>query len=319
MFKFHPILKSVVWGGDRIAAYKHIDTSQRRIGESWEVSGVEGRESVVATGKDAGLTLKELIAKYRGDLVGRQVYSRFGNEFPLLVKIIDAAGDLSLQVHPDDALAARRHGCQGKTEMWYIIEADPGAQILAGFCREVNPDHLARLAQDGGILQAVRHYDAHAGDAFFLPAGTIHSIGAGNLLAEVQQTSDITYRVYDHQRRDAMGNQRPLHTDLAREALNYEVSTGHKIVGDSHPLVRCPQFTVDRISVAGHRSLPLDEMDSFVVMLCVDGEVDIVGETRRECGGRSATLRRGASVLLPACTTRATLHGDATLLLAWME
>ncbi|MBR6283574.1 MAG: class I mannose-6-phosphate isomerase [Muribaculaceae bacterium] len=318
MFQFHPILKSVLWGGDRLAAYKGLDTDQCQIGESWEISGMEGRESVVASGPEAGRTLIELIAKYRDRLVGAGVYARYGNEFPLLVKLIDAGSDLSLQVHPDDSTAARRHGCPGKTEMWYIIDADPGACILAGFDREVDATQFERIARDGSLLHAVRHYPSHAGDAFFLPPGTIHSIGAGNLLAEIQQSSDITYRVYDYNRRDAMGNQRELHTAQAREVLDFGCHGQHVLHASRHPLAACPHFVVDHCTVDGTRNLPTAGIDSFVVLLCLSGDLTVTCAQPLAEGLGTAALRQGQSLLIPACATRLRLVGHARLLAAWM-
>ncbi|MBQ7691944.1 MAG: class I mannose-6-phosphate isomerase [Muribaculaceae bacterium] len=318
MFKFQPILRSVLWGGNRIAAYKQIETELRQIGESWEISGVEGHESVVASAPDAGLTLPELVAKYRDKLVGESVYARYGNEFPLLVKIIDAERDLSLQVHPDDILSARRHGCPGKTEMWHIIEAAPGAQIIAGFEREVNPGDFERMALDGSIMRAVRHYASQAGDTFFLPPGTIHSIGAGNLLAEIQQTSNITYRVYDYRRRDALGNQRELHTDLAREALNFGIGGEHKVLATGSRLVACEHFVVERLSVDGRLSLPCAGIDSFVVLMCIGGELRVSCEQPlAECASQMA-LYTGETLLLPACAKQVAIAGQATALATWV-
>ena len=318
MFKFHPILKSVLWGGNHIAAYKGIDTEQRQIGESWEISGVKGNESVVVSGCDAGLTLSELVNKYRGKLVGKATYARFGNEFPLLVKIIDAEQDLSLQVHPDDALAQRRHGSQGKTEMWYIIDADPHARILAGFSEAVEPCDLERRARDGSIMQAMRVFDSHPGDAFFLPPGTIHSIGAGNLLAEIQQTSDITYRIYDHNRRDAQGNLRQLHVEQAADAVDYDTTRICKVAEEQHPLVSCTKFVVDTMAVDGKRCLAVDVLDSFMVMMCIEGEAEVQCDHDEAGLPDVATLKRGETILLPACAGQATITGKASILTAWM-
>lgn len=325
MFKFHPILKSVLWGGHRIPTFKQLTTSQRNIGESWEISGVNGQESIVAEGPDAGLTLPELLAKYRDALVGAEVYARFGNEFPLLVKFIDAEQDLSVQVHPDDALAALRHGSQGKTEMWYVIDPQPGSKILAGFDREITPADYERMVADGTIIQAVRQYEAHAGDAFFLPPGTIHSIGAGNLLAEIQQTSDITYRVYDYNRRDAMGNTRQLHTALAREALNYAANLDTLISYDQKAdrltcIVECPYFVVSRLQVSGKHTLSLKDVHSFVIVMCLDGEITLSDESELtlDSDNPDVTLRRGQTVLVPAVATQLHINGNATLLTTWV-
>lgn len=326
MFIFHPILKSVLWGGERIPAYKHIPTNQRHIGESWEISGVSGNESVVAAGSDAGLTLPELIARYRNALVGDDVYTRFGNEFPLLVKFIDAEQNLSLQVHPDDALASQRHGCQGKTEMWYLIHTRPQAEILAGFEREITPDDYERMVADGTILQAVRHHVAHDGDVFFLPPGTIHSIGAGNLLVEIQQTSDITYRVYDYDRRDALGNKRQLHTALARQALDYSTSnhytkTYNRQARGLVTLVECNHFVVSRVQCDGDYTLPLAAVKSFVIVVCIEGSARLTDDSElNPTGGDNPAINIacGQTVLIPASSTRLHIDGKTTLLTAWI-
>ncbi|MGN0207202.1 MAG: type I phosphomannose isomerase catalytic subunit, partial [Muribaculaceae bacterium] len=221
--RFETYLKPVIWGGDKIAAFKGVECGRHDIGESWEISGVPGHESIVATGENKGLSLPEVIEKYKGDLVGWNVYRRFGNEFPLLIKLIDAKSNLSLQVHPDDNLARRRHNSLGKTEMWYIIDTDADARILAGMSKEIDADEYVRRVEDNTILDVVAEHNSHPGDLFFLPAGRIHAICAGNLLAEIQETSDITYRVYDYGRVDAYGRPRELHVDLAKDAIDYKV------------------------------------------------------------------------------------------------
>ena len=234
-FKFEPYLKETIWGGKQIAEYKGIKACSENIGESWEISGVKGHESIVAEGgtscEDKGLTISELIQKYREKLLGEKVYEQFGTDFPLLIKFIDSRQDLSVQVHPDDKLAKERHGCQGKTEMWYIINSKPGAKIYAGLNKHITPEDYVRMTDketiDGHspLMDVIAAHDSHVGDIFFLPAGRLHSIGAGNLLVEIQQTSDITYRVYDFGRRDANGNTRELHIDLAKDAIDYNVYT----------------------------------------------------------------------------------------------
>ena len=228
---FAPYLKSVIWGGERIAPYKGILTDQSSIGESWELSAVPGHVSVVDRGPFAGKSLTDLIAGYKEDLVGREIYRRFGTAFPLLIKFIDARADLSVQVHPDDELAARRHHCPGKTEMWHVIETAPDAKIYVGLKDRLTPDDYERRVADNTIMDVIDAYASRPGDTFFLPAGRIHAIGAGNLLAEIQETSDITYRIYDYDRRDKDGKPRELHTAEARDAIDYTVYPDYK----SHP------------------------------------------------------------------------------------
>ena len=262
-FKFEPYLKETIWGGKQIAEYKGIKACSENIGESWEISGVKGHESIVAEGgtscEDKGLTISELIQKYREKLLGEKVYERFGTDFPLLIKFIDSRQDLSVQVHPDDKLAKERHGCQGKTEMWYIINSKPGAKIYAGLNKHITPEDYVRMTDketiDGHspLMDVIAAHDSHVGDIFFLPAGRLHSIGAGNLLVEIQQTSDITYRVYDFGRRDANGNTRELHIDLAKDAIDYNVYTDCRSTYDKDAqiaeLVKCKYFDVRKLTI----------------------------------------------------------------------
>jgi mannose-6-phosphate isomerase len=226
-YKFQSYLKTTIWGGYQIAPFKGIFNAQPNVGESWEISGVPGHESVAINrglidDVDEGLTLVELIDKYKGLLVGQKVYKKYGNQFPLLVKFIDSRQDLSVQVHPDDKLAMERHGCQGKTEMWYVIKSDVGSKIYAGLSKSITPDEYERLAtaepQNGRspMQDVIATHEAHEGDLYFLPAGRLHAIGAGNFLAEIQQTSDITYRVYDFGRKDEHGDPRELHIEQAK-------------------------------------------------------------------------------------------------------
>ena len=248
LFKFELNLKKVLWGGDKIAAFKGVTLEEHNVGESWEISGLKGHESIVSQGSDKGLSLRELITKYRGQLVGHRVYRKHGNEFPLLIKFIDARQNLSVQVHPDDDLARRRHGCSGKTEMWYIIDAQPGATLLAGMSHTITPQQYLEHMSSGTLLDVLARHTTHPGDIFFLPSGRIHSIGAGNLLLEVQQASDITYRVYDFDRLDSNGKPRELHTELAKEAIDYCVLPDYRtsyapVEEGTSELVRCPHFT----------------------------------------------------------------------------
>ena len=207
IYKFNSVLKPVLWGGDRLVAFKRLPAQCEPIGESWELSAMPGRESVVAQGEDQGLTLTGLVRRYGADLVGRDVYRRYGDRFPLLIKLIDARRDLSVQVHPGDEMAMRCHGCMGKNEMWYILEAEAGAIIRTGFNRRLTQAEFDRRMADGTLLEAVNAVESRPGDTFYIPAGQIHTIGAGNLLVEIQQSSDVTYRVWDYNRRDADGMQ----------------------------------------------------------------------------------------------------------------
>lgn len=314
IYTFNDILKPVLWGGEKLMPFKGLPAQEEPIGESWELSAVPGRESMVADGPDKGLTLTELVQRYRADLVGAGVYRRYGDAFPLLIKLIDAKRDLSIQVHPDDEMAQRLHGCSGKTEMWYVIDTDEGAVIHTGFNRPLTPEEFDRRLSDDTLMDVITATPSKAGDVFFIPAGQIHAIGAGNLLAEIQQSSDITYRVYDYGRRDANGNLRELHTRQAREALNFDVvdSLVHYSVDEQSgvtPLVACPQFEVSRIDAAGEMQIELP--DSFFVLICIDGAVELSAE-----GMPKATLRRGETALVPAVVRSLGLSGKGRLLSA---
>ena len=315
--KFVPYLKSVIWGGENIAPYKGIDTDQRQIGESWEISSVPGHVSVVADGPYRGMTLTELIAQFGASLVGKANYEKYGTTFPLLVKLIDAADNLSVQVHPDDRLAMERHNSLGKTEMWNIIAAAGDAKIYAGLCRQITPDEYQRRVADNTIMEVIAEHDSAPGDVFFLPAGRIHAIGAGNLLAEIQQTSDVTYRIYDYDRRDKDGNPRQLHTAQAREAIDYTVYPEYKSIPTDNTLVDCPYFAVDRLAVDGN-DVPLPHRrDSFTIVMCISGETVITYPTTDGDGkpcSRSCRARQGETLLFPASMSGLTATGHAILL-----
>ena len=316
IYKFENILKPVLWGGHQLEAFKHVPPCEVPIAEGRELSAVPGRESVVAEGDDKGLTLTQLVQRYGADLVGEDVYRCYGDKFPLLIKFIDAKRDLSIQVHPDDALAQRLHGSLGKTEMWYIIRADEGAKILTGFERPMSPEEYEQRVADNTIVDVIHATASKAGDVFFIPAGQIHAICAGNLLAEIQQSSDITYRVYDYDRRDADGNPRELHTQQAREALNYQVIdslvdyTAAPVPGVT-PLVNCREFDVRRVDFNDGYSLEMLPHHSFVVLMCLAGETVITAE-----GMAPVTMRQGETVLVPAMVNKVEMTGHAQLLSA---
>lgn len=319
-YKFVPYLKSTIWGGEQIAPFKGITTDQHTVGESWEISSVPGFESVTAPrgiqdDPDLGLNLTQLIDKYGAALVGEQVYAQFGCQFPLLIKFIDAKQDLSVQVHPDDQLAQQRHGCAGKTEMWYIMQAAEGAKIYAGLNQTITPEQYEQLANAETInghspmQDVIATHDAHAGDIFFLPAGRLHAIGAGNLLAEIQQTSDITYRVYDFGRKDANGNTRELHVQQAKDAIDYTVYPDYRATYDptqtNAELVQCPYFKVNRIVVEQQAQIDL-HTNSFVVIICLEGQADVNG----------VPMRQGETLLVPADANTLTINGSTTILTA---
>ena len=295
IYKFNSILKPVLWGGDKLVAFKRLPTCDEPIGESWELSAMPGRESVVAEGPDQGLTLTELIRCYGADLLGEDVYRRYGDCFPLLIKFIDAKRDLSIQVHPGEEMARERHGCSGKNEMWYILDADEGAVIRTGFSRSIQVEEFDQYLADGMILDVVNETASKPGDVFFIPAGQIHTIGAGNLLVEIQQSS---------------------HIDEAREALDFAAREGQvtdtPCMGDGlTQLVSCDQFEVLHLDVAGGYTLHLPAPHSFVALVCIHGEI-----TLRVKGMPPATLCQGETALVPAVAKRVVMDGTAQLLLA---
>ncbi len=302
MYRFRPILKSLLWGGEKIAPYKEIAADLTCIGESWELSGVEGNVSVVAEGPDAGLTLAQLIARDGARLLGKKNSERFGDEFPLLVKFIDARQDLSIQVHPDDKLAWERHRSKGKTEMWYVVAADEGAHLRSGFAKEVTPAQYEASVADDTITSLLADYAVRPGDVFFLPAGRVHSIGAGSFIAEIQQTSDITYRIYDFNHRDAQGNKRELHTEQAKDAIDYTVLPDYRTryeAAQNRPveLVACPYFTTTLYDLTEPQQIDLTATDSFVVVICMEGRGTVT-----DSAGTTLAVHQGETLLVPAST-----------------
>lgn len=273
------------------------------MGESWEISNVPGDESVVADGADAGKNLTQLMQEYKEKLVGKENYQRFQGKFPLLIKFIDAKQDLSIQVHPNDELAMKRHQSMGKTEMWYIIDNTGGkAHLYSGLKKKITPEEYARMIEDNTICDALDKYDVQPGDVFFLPAGRIHSIGAGCFLAEIQQTSNITYRIYDFNRRDKNGNLRELHTELSKDAIDYTVENDYRThytprKDEPVELVSCPYFTTSVYNLTESMTMDYSELDSFVIYICMKGSCTVTDNE-----GNCISLKAGESVLFPATT-----------------
>lgn len=315
--KFSPILKSTIWGGNKIIPFKHLNSDQQQVGESWEISDVPGDESVVANGTDAGKNLTQMVQEYKGALVGESNYSRFNGKFPLLIKFIDAQDDLSIQVHPDDELAMKRHNSMGKTEMWYVIDnADGKAHLRSGLCKNITPEQYQQMIEDNTICDALADYAAKPGDVFFLPAGRIHSIGAGCFIAEIQQTSNITYRIYDFNRKDKNGNTRELHTELSKEAINYSVEPDyrtHYTPCKDQPvdLVSCQYFTTSVYNLSECMTIDYSELDSFVIYICMEGACTI-----KDNEGNNIEMQAGESILFPATTQNleVTPHGEVKFL-----
>ncbi|MGV3508310.1 MAG: type I phosphomannose isomerase catalytic subunit [Sphingobacteriaceae bacterium] len=307
--KFKTIFKDKIWGGQKINTFLGKDFSPLpNCGETWEISGVKSDVSVVENGTLEGESLAKLLETYKEKLVGTSVYNRFGNEFPLLVKFIDANDDLSIQVHPDDELAKKRHDSFGKTEMWYVIQADEGASLIAGFNQKVNEEIYLEKLNSGKLNDILNKEEVKAGNVFFLPAGRVHTIGKGLLIAEIQQTSDITYRIYDFDRVDDKGNKRDLHTQEALAALDYEVYPEYKSIFDkklNEPVhvVSCPYFTTNILEFT--QPVARDySFDSFVIHVCVQGSYTL------KYGSESLNIKMGDCVLIPATINKVDLETD---------
>jgi mannose-6-phosphate isomerase len=320
--KFEPILKDKIWGGQKLSRnYNKKAAELPNIGESWEISGVEDEESVVSDGFLQSNSLNELIEIYMGDLVGDAVYERFGNEFPLLIKFIDANDDLSIQVHPNDKLAKERHNSYGKTEMWYVMQADKGAKLISGFQRDIDKSTYLKHLENKSLNEILGYHEVAPGDVLFMPAGRVHAIGAGILLAEIQQTSDVTYRIYDFDRRDNSGNLRELHTELAMDAIDFgglkEAKSAYKeVANQSSPVVQCPYFKTNIISLQNAIERDYYAIDSFVILICVDGSFEI------EYGADTKVLMTcGETALIPAELNQISLlpKGNAKILEVYID
>ncbi|MFP4091217.1 MAG: type I phosphomannose isomerase catalytic subunit [Cyclobacteriaceae bacterium] len=308
--KFRTIFKDKIWGGEKIKTILGKDFAPLpNCGETWEISGVEGNISEVAEGPLAGKNLKELIQQYQAELVGGSVYKKFGDEFPLLVKFIDANDDLSIQVHPDDALAKQRHNSFGKTEMWYIFQADKGAKLISGFNQPMSREKYLEAFESGRLTDILNEEPVQAGDVFFLPAGRVHTIGKGLLLAEIQQTSDITDRIYDFDRTDAQGNKRELHVEQALDAIDYQQYDEYKTRYEARQnepvkLAACPYFETYRLDFTRSTKRNYQGLDSFVIYVCMEGKAEIVAE------GKVYPMRKGDAYLIPASITQVQLTTD---------
>lgn len=291
-YKFTPIVKTLIWGT-----------------ESWQISGVSGNETMSQDGQ----SLNQLVSKGRERLVGKANYQRFGDEFPLLVKFIDAKRDLSIQVHPSDEVA-RRHGKdRGKTEMWYVMDSAPEASLYNGLKKEITPEQYKAMIADGTICEALAQYHVKEGDCFYIPSGRIHSIGPGTFLAEIQQTSDVTYRIYDYKRKDKDGNERQLHTQEALESIDFTVLDDYRTLytpqqNISQPLVACPFFNTAVYDLTEPMTIDYSELDSFVILIGLKGEGTLFVD------GEEVTFRTGDSILIPACVKEVRSEGTIKFL-----
>ena len=312
--KFIPILQDKIWGGNKLREILNKKTSRDSVGESWEISGVEGAISVVANGDDKGLRLTELIAKYKGDLVGNKIYDKFGDEFPLLIKFIDAKTDLSVQLHPNNKLARQRHNSFGKNEMWYVMQADPGSKLNIGFNKELDKLEYLEYLEKSKITELLNFEEVEKGDSIFINTGKVHSIGGGILLAEIQQTSDITYRIYDWNRKDNEGQSRELHTALALDAIDFEKKDDYRLhyeqrENTSSEIASCKYFTTNFLPIKGELTKDYSSLDSFVIYMCVEGSANI------QIGNNSESIRKGETVLIPAKTEKLSITTDSAELL----
>ena len=312
--KFKALLKQTIWGGDKIIPFKHLDDHLENVGESWEISGVPGTETVVADGEYAGKKLNELVIEQKDKLVGKANYERFGDEFPLLIKFIDARQDLSIQVHPTDEIAKRQGKERGKTEMWYIMDSDKDAKLYSGLKKQITPEQYKAMVEDDTITDALAQYEVKEDDCFFLPAGRIHAIGTGCFLAEIQQTSDVTYRIYDFKRKDKDGNYRQLHTKEAAECINYTVEDDYRThyehkKNEGVTLVECPYFTTAVYDLDEPMTLDYSELDSFVILIGLKGEGTITDNE-----GNTVTISAGESILVPATTDTLRVEGTIKML-----
>ncbi|MTE27263.1 type I phosphomannose isomerase catalytic subunit [Winogradskyella ouciana] len=296
--KFQPILKEKIWGGEKLIQQFNRKSNSKQLGESWEVSTVPGDISKVVNGHLKGQSLQEILEAYKADLIGHKNYKRFGNDFPLLIKFIDAKQDLSIQLHPDDDLAKERHNSFGKTEMWYVMQADKDANLIVGFNQDMDRDTYLKHLEEKTLPKILNFDKVKEGDTYFIEAGRVHAIGAGVLLAEIQQTSDVTYRVYDWDRVDDEGNARDLHNDIAIDAFKFNMKDDFRVDYEkqknaSNKMVSCPFFTTNFIDIDSEIE-KTNTKDSFLIYMCVDGEVELSTETT------SDVISKGETILVPA-------------------
>lgn len=319
MYRFKSILKQTLWGGEKIAKLKNIENAPSQIGESWELSAVEGNVSKIEGGKEDGMLLTDLIDRDKEALMGKSNYERFGNRFPLLIKFIDAKQDLSIQVHPNDEIAHRQGLPCGKTEMWYLMPSEDYAVIRVGLQKKITPEEYKQMVANNTITDAIAHYNVKEGDCFFLPGGRIHSIGAGCMLVEIQQTSDCTYRIYDFNRRDKNGNLRELHTEKAAECINYEVLPDYRTKYEPRKdelvqLVDSSVFTTSVLDLDKTVTLDWSAIDSFQIIICLEGEGEVA-----EDGDDWQPMKAGQTYLFPATTKNVEFRGKMKLINTYVK
>ncbi len=315
--KFTPICKDKIWGGNKLNEILNKKYPELpNCGESWEISGIQDEVSIVSNGFLKGNNLEELIEVYMGDIVGEKIYEKFGTEFPLLIKYIDANDNLSIQVHPNDELSLERHDAYGKTEMWYVVQADPGANLISGFNRKIDKEGYLKYFKNGQLEEILNYEVVKAGDVFFMPAGRVHAIGTGIVVAEIQQTSDVTYRIYDFNRVDDKGNPRELHTELAVDAIDYKFESNYRtdyteVDNDPVKLIECQYFTTNILTLTQSIERDFTSLDTFVIYVCLDGEYIFQWEEQ------TISVQKGESILIPALIDMFTLspvNGNVKLL-----
>lgn len=298
--KFQPLFKYRIWGGEKLETELGKNYTETLIGESWEISDIETDQTKVLNGLLKGKTLKQLIKKYKGEFLGQAVYKTFGEEFPLLIKFIDAKTPLSIQVHPSNDIARKQHNSFGKNEMWYVMQAEDNAELIIGFKEKITLDQYEKHLKDNTILDVLHHEVVNKGDAYYIPTGRVHAIGAGVLLAEIQQTSDVTYRIYDYNRIDnATGKKRTLHTKLAKDVIDFSIHKDYKthyskIKNKSNTLIHSQYFKTNFLKVEGELEKDYSKIDSFIIYMCVEGCSKIQWENK------TYTLKKGETLLLPA-------------------
>ena len=311
--KFNPILKEKIWGGQKLNTLLKKKSLHSNIGESWEISDIEGDISIVSEGRLKGKSLKELLKDYQEELVGKKIFTHFGEKFPLLIKFIDAKKDLSIQLHPNDELAKERHDSFGKTEMWYVMDAEKDSNLIVGFNDKTTPKDFRRHLDNNTLTNILNFEKVAIGDTYFIEVGRVHAIGSGVMLAEIQQTSDITYRVYDWDRKDNQGNTRELHIDMALDAINFNMEDNFRIEytkykNTQNNMVSCPYFTTNYIELDDNMHMKNDK-DSFFIYICTEGQASIFGDNFE------VLIEKGETVLVPAVISSFTIKSKEAKLL----
>jgi len=307
--KFQPILKDKIWGGNKLKSIFNKAAESDKLGESWELSGYENDESVVTNGFLAGNNIVELIEIYMGELVGDKIFDEFGHSFPLLFKLIDANQDLSIQVHPNNEVAIERHNTLGKTEMWYVVDSDENGKLVIGFSKDCTKEEYLEALKNDQVENLLQSISVKKGDVFFIPAGLVHAIGKGVVIAEIQQCSDLTYRIYDYKRVDENGNERELHTEQSLDVINFKASinplTSYQIVKNQIiPLISCEFFTTNMLKFDKAITRNYGSIDSFVVYMCLEGSFVLI------CNDEKMNVNKGDTILIPACINEIDLIPD---------